>query len=404
MSVIFFLHSRNTLFVRRRTAKEFHCLKHTPANGGRYLVEAVARACDILEAFSGDGEALRLCDITARTGLSKATAFRILYTLEQRGLVEQGERHTYRVRFRPLKRRKYRFGYGAQTSEFAFSRTVSESIEAAALAEGIDLLVLNNRYSAKEAIRNAELFVRAQVDLVIDFQTDEHCAPIVSSKLSEAQIPFIALEIPHPGATYYGANNYRAGTLGGQHLARWAMQHWKGKVDEVLLLELPVAGALPKARLTGTVAALRAHLPSLTDRQIISLDGNGQFERSLEVVRKHLRKSRARYVLVGAINDPSALGALRAFQEAGRVEDCAVMGQNASLEARHEIRTAHSRMIGSVAYFPERYGEGAISLALNILTGKPAPPAVFVKHQLVTRETVDQIYPEDRNLADALPA
>lgn len=373
-----------------------------PSNAGRYVVEAVARACDILEAFTTDSEALRLCDISARTGLSKATAFRILFTLEKRGLVEQGERHTYRLRLRPLNRRKYRFGYGAQSSEFAFSRTVSESIEAAALAEGIDLLVLNNRYSAKEAVRNAELFVRAQVDLVIDFQTDEHCAPIVSSKFSEAQIPFIALEIPHPGATYYGANNYRAGTLGGQCLARWAAQHWHGRVDEVLLLELPVAGALPKARLTGTVAALRANLPSLTDRQIIPLDGNGQFERSLEVVRKHLRKSRSRCVLVGAINDPSALGALRAFQEAGRVDECAVMGQNASLEARSEIRTPGSRLVGSVAYFPERYGEGAISLALNILKGKPTPPAVFVKHQLVTRETVDRIYPGDAGVGERM--
>lgn len=379
-------------------------MKPTPTNAGRYIIEAVSRACDILEAFSSGGEALRLCDITARTGLSKATAFRILFTLEQRGLVEQGERHTYRLRLPTLNRRKYRFGYGAQTSEFAFSRSVSESIEAAALAEGIDLLVLNNRYSAKEAIRNAELFVRAKVDLVIDFQTDEHCAPVVSSKLSEAQIPFIALEIPHPGATYYGANNYRAGTLGGQYLAKWATQHWHGRVDEVLLLELPVAGALPKARLTGTLAALRASLPSFHDQKVVALDGNGQFDRSLEVVRKHLRKSRAKCVLVGAINDPSALGALRAFQEAGRVEECAVMGQNASLEARSEIRTPGSRLIGSVAYFPERYGEGAISLALNIVKGKPTPPAVFVKHQLVTRETVEQIYPRESDLRESLTA
>jgi ribose transport system substrate-binding protein len=379
-------------------------LKPVPAGSSRYIVEAISRACDVLAAFTTDSEALRLCDITARTGISKATAFRILFTLEQRGLVEQGERHTYRLRLRPLNRRKYRFGYGAQSSEFAFSRTVSESIEAAALAEGIDLLVLNNRYSAKTAIRNAELFVRAQVDLVIDFQTDEHCAPIVSSKLSEAQIPFIALEIPHPGATYYGANNYRAGTMGGQYLARWAIQHWQGKVDEVLLLELPVAGALPKSRLTGTVAALRANLPSLTDRQIVPLDGNGQFERSLEVVRKHLRKVRSRRVLVGAINDPSALGAVRAFEEAGRAGECAVMGQNASAEARSEIRTPGSRLIGSVAYFPERYGEAAISLALNILQGKPTPPAVFVRHQLVTRETVNQIYPNDSKLRDAATA
>jgi ribose transport system substrate-binding protein len=50
-------------------------------------------------------------------------------------------------------------------------------------------------------------------------------------------------------------------------------------------------------------------------------------------------------------------------------------------------------MVGSIAYFPERYGEASISLALNILQGKPTPPAVFVKHQLVTRETVDSLYP-----------
>lgn len=370
-------------------------MKPTQTSSPRYLVEAISRACDVLQAFPSNNETLRLCDITQLTGLSKATAFRILFTLEHRGLIEQGEKHTYRLRVRPLNRRKYRFGYGAQTSEFAFSRAVSESIESAALGEAIDLMVLNNCYSAKTAIRNAELFVRAKVDFVIEFQTDEHCAPIVSSKLHEAQIPFIALEIPHPGATYYGANNYRAGTLGGQHLSKWAMQHWKGKVDEVLLLELPVAGPLPQSRIAGTLAALRANLPSLDDRQVVTLNGNGQFERSLEVVRKHLRKSSSQRVLVAAINDPSALGALRAFEEAGRVETCAVMGQNASEEARTEVRKPGSRLVGSVAYFPERYGEAAISLALNILQGKHTPPAIFVKHQLVSKETIDEIYPAE---------
>jgi ribose transport system substrate-binding protein len=32
---------------------------------------------------------------------------------------------------------------------------------------------------------------------------------------------------------------------------------------------------------------------------------------------------------VGAANDPTALGALRAFQEAGRANDCAIVGNNA---------------------------------------------------------------------------
>ena len=40
-------------------------------------------------------------------------------------------------------------------------------------------------------------------------------------------------------------------------------------------------------------------------------------------------ESKARHVLVGSANDTSALGTIRAFEEAGRGSDCAVVGQNA---------------------------------------------------------------------------
>ena len=36
----------------------------------------------------------------------------------------------------------------------------------------------------------------------------------------EANIPFIAIDIPHPGATYFGANNYQAGLLAGRYLGK----------------------------------------------------------------------------------------------------------------------------------------------------------------------------------------
>jgi ribose transport system substrate-binding protein len=125
------------------------------------------------------------------------------------------------------------------------------------------------------------------------------------------------------------------------------------------------------------------------------LDGDGRLGNSFEAMRKHLRMSRARRFLVGAINDPSALGALRAFQEAGRTESCAIMGQNASPEGRAELREPGTRLIGSVAYFPEKYGSEIVNVALDILHRRPVPPAVFVKHQLVTPDNVNHIYPND---------
>ena len=127
----------------------------------------------------------------------------------------------------------------------------------------------------------------------------------------------------------------------------------------------------------------------------MTIDGDGQFKTSLERVRKHLRASRAGRVLVGAANDPSALGAVRAFQEAGRAGSCAIVGQNAEPDARAELREPRTPLVGSVGYFPERYGDGLIRLALDILARRPVPPAVFVKHHIITAENVDHYYPND---------
>ena len=214
----------------------------------------------------------------------------------------------------------------------------------------------------------------------------------------------IAIDIPHPGATYFGANNYQAGLLAGRYLGRSARTRWGGRVDEVLLLELARAGSLVRGRLGGILAGLKETLPEAIDAsRVVTVDGDGQFKVSLERVRKHLRESRAKHVLVGAANDGSALGAARAFEEAGRAATCAIVGQNAEADARAELRQPNTPLIASVAYFPEKYGDGLIRLALDILAHKPVPPAVFVKHQIVTPENVDHLYSNDR-LLGVVPA
>jgi len=120
-----------------------------------------------------------------------------------------------------------------------------------------------------------------------------------------------------------------------------------------------------------------------------------QFKTALEKVRKHIRRSKARYVVVGAANDPSALGATRAFQEAGQAGTCAVVGHNAEPDARAELREPRTPFVASVAFFPERYGDGLIKLAFDILAHRPVPPALFTHHQLVTTANVDHLYPND---------
>jgi ribose transport system substrate-binding protein len=366
-----------------------------------YLVESVVHATQVLGAFAAPGETLRLRDVVERTRFSKGLCFRLLHTLHHCGLLEKVDVNRYRLTCDIRPRKRYRIGYAGQGSGGSFAGEVRAGLQRAAEAAHVELIVVDNRYQPKVALRNAEHLIRENLDLALEFQTDEAIAPEVAALYMEAGIPLIAIDIPHPGATYFGANNYEAGLIGGRFLGRWAKQHWQGQVDEIVLMALARAGALPKMRLTGTLVGLKEIIPALENTRVTYLDGDGIFSQSLEVVRRHLRTNRSRRILVGAINDPSAIGALRAFQEAGRSDVCAIMGQNASPEGRAELRRRGTRLVGSVAYFPEKYGAAIVNVALDILHHRPVPPAVFAKHELVTPENVNHVYPNDELLLAA---
>jgi ribose transport system substrate-binding protein len=321
--------------------------------------------------------------------------FRLLYTLHRCGFVEKAGENQYRLNFEMRPTRRYRIGYAGQGQDSSFPREVLSGLLRAAQEANVELITVDNRYDPRVALRNAAQLAREQVDLVIEFQTDEPVSAAISAIYTKAGIPMIAIDIPHPGATYFGANNYEAGSLAGRHLARWARQQWDGVVEEILLIELGRAGPLPRSRLRGVLAGINEGLRLPDDCRISRLDGDGQFRPTLNLVRKHLRNSASRRILVGAVNDPSALGALYAIEESGRAQDCVVVGQNAEPEARAELRQPRTRLIGSVAFFPEKYGEGLIRLALDLLNRKPTSPAVFTRHLLVTPENVDHLYPND---------
>ena len=167
-----------------------------PATRDPYLVKSVVHASQLLSAFRSSGEALPLREISSRSGLPKSMTFRLLYTLERCGMIEKVGENLYRSHLRPFKQRPYRLGYAAQGTDYQFSKEISTGLQRAAAAQGIELISVDNRYNAKIAQRNADVLVREKVDLVIEFQTDEHVAPIVAAKYREAGIPLIAIEVP----------------------------------------------------------------------------------------------------------------------------------------------------------------------------------------------------------------
>jgi ribose transport system substrate-binding protein len=351
-----------------------------------YLIPILSKALDVLELLEQTNGPISLEDVYQQTRISKTSVYRILKTLVHRGYVAQGQSGQYRLVSRP---RRLRFGFGIQSGEMPFSQAVAESVAAAAASAGVEILQLDNRYDPELAVKNAEEFVRQRVDLVLEFQVEEHVAPHVAHILKKASIPLVAIDVPHPNATYFGVDNFEVGYEAGVLLAQHARNKWKGNADTVLGIGFSEAGSFVQSRVAGAFEAIRERLEQIPAENYIRLEGRGMRQASCVAVSEFLSKSRkGQRILVAASTDSSALGVLDAARQAGREQDLAIAGQDCIPEVLDELRTGNSAIIGSVSHAAETYGPRLMQLGIALLRGHIVPPYNYVRHHVVTPETL----------------
>jgi ribose transport system substrate-binding protein len=368
------------------------CVMASKSSKSGHRLETLSRACSVLRLFPDDRQTLSLTEVMEKSGLERTICFRILHTLEEEGLLRRSDLRRYASNVIVFGGKRFRIGYCSQSQD-SFSNAVGQGLRWAAASSQVDILELNNHYSVKTALRNAAHLVQRRVDLAIEFQTYERIGLKLSRQFESAGIPVIAVEIPQPNAVFLGTDNQRAGILAGKTLLKAAQANWEGGCDEILLLDLDIAGSLPHLRVSSAQSYLRSRLSGLCAEK--HLDTRGEFMRAFELTRRHLQLPTRRKTLVIGINDYAVLGALRAFEEAGRGNYCLAVSHGGGPEARRELRLPNSRLIAAIAFFPEKYGESLLRLALDMLQQRAVPPAVYMPIQVLTRKNVDEFYPHD---------
>jgi ribose transport system substrate-binding protein len=351
----------------------------------------------VLEAVEDAAHPLGVQEIAAATGIQRLAAYRLLCTLEDRGYVARDEAKRYRAMRR---RRKLLIGYAGPLTGNTFREDLAASLQQAAHATGVDVMVLDNGAEDEERVlRNAETLVEARVDVAVFFQPSESLGHMMAARLSEAGRPFITVDRPIAGGVYFGANNYQAGKLAGQALGRFARERWHGRFDRVVLVEGAHTSTNVQARLAGVLVGLRDLVGTVEESKVIHLHGNADREASRSAMAGLLMRedSRAR-LLVSGFNDISAIGVSDAVRAARREKSVAIVGHNAMREGRMAIRAQGSPFIASVAYFPERYGERLVKLACAMAAGETVPPAVYTEHAVLDQGNVDTAYPGEESI------
>ena len=332
---------------------------------------------------------MRLTDIAQAAHVDISTTFRLLRTLEGRGYVLRDKRTK---RFRAcLGYRTYRIGYAQFSSEYPFLQKVRQGLLEAAEKSRVELLVTDNRGTPEGAVKSAAWLIAQKVDFVIQYEFHYRVGPLLAAMFSKAGIPVLAIDIPQPGAIYFGVDNFAVGFKGGEVLARFAKENWSGRLGRILLLEIPASGPVPHLRVLGTLEGIQSVRGKLDEKCVLHRNAKATEVGNYLATRRVLTAMGSReHLLIAAANDTCARGALRAVRETRREQFTAILAQgwgpDPALE--DEIRSPRSPLIGAVAYLPEKYGSQILPIVLRCLNGQPVPPAVYAEHKLITRQDI----------------
>jgi ribose transport system substrate-binding protein len=183
----------------------------------------------------------------------------------------------------PRNGKTYVIGFANLQRGITFCALVEEGIKAEAKAAGVDLVVADNNLDGATALTNAESFINRNVDYVIEFQTDANFGATIMQKMKDADIKVVAIDIPMPGATFFGVNNPRAGFMGGSYLAQAAIAKFgadKVKAGYFIEGELPQSGPIPAMRTGGQVAGFIASVPGFEPSHVLKFDSKNTLEES----------------------------------------------------------------------------------------------------------------------------
>jgi ribose transport system substrate-binding protein len=294
---------------------------------------------------------------------------------------------------------RYKIGFANQSERLPFAIDVRRGLERAAKTAGnVDLILADNQLDGEVALTVADRLIAAGVDLAIEYQIDEKVGGLLMDKFNRAAIPVIAVDIPMVGATYFGVDHYRAGHMAGVALGNWLAQHWHNTFDRLIILEEQRPGAVPAARIQGQLDGLQGIVGQVPASRIVYLDSGNTTEISQANMLEALeRLPDDRRLAIISFNDDAAYGALSAARQVSREAEVVIVGQGADRIVRREISQPHSRLIGSTAYWPEKYGAKLIDVALKILGGVPVPPAVYNEHIFIAQDNIDEYYPDSKD-------
>lgn len=290
-----------------------------------------------------------------------------------------------------------KIGFAEGWAAIPFSYSINKRLYELADELGFEVVYCDNAFDAEKAIACAELIVQQTPDFVIESNWQAGAAPGIMNLFNEAGIPVVSIDVVHPNAIFLGADNYVSGLIGGKAAGEHAMSLGRCEDVSVLVGINPAEGDAANERLSGFTDGVQAVCGALPEDRIHDeLIDAGTTDQALAKTTDWLTAHpEAGFVLASAIDDPRSFGISNALTQAGREGVAVGIGCDEIGVAATRTAAEENNFLGCVAYFPEKYPDFALTIAADLLEGKPVPQEVHLEHVFLGTDTVSDVYPAE---------
>ena len=286
-----------------------------------------------------------------------------------------------------------KIGYISLGDSLPFVKLVSDSIAEQAKIAGVELTACDSQVKSDVALECGQNLGVQGVQGVLNFNLFGDSSPEICQ--AYGSVPTIAIDIHQPPCevTFFGANNVKAGQIGGQGAGEALKAENGCKYDKIVTLESAAAGIVNTDRVQGMLDGFASVCGPLDPAKVIHQEVGGTTQQALDTFNNLLPTlAPGSITLVLSLNDDMALGALAAAKTAGRETDIRIGAQGADPSAWKEI-ACNPVWLADAAYFPEAYGRTLIPAMIDILNGKTVAKEIYTPHIAINKDNIRTVYP-----------
>lgn len=254
-------------------------------------------------------------------------------------------------------------GFSVYDMQYEFFQIMESGTRARASELGYGFSLHDQKSDETEMVTGAINLINSGIDALII----SPCKPEALSSIVEAargaNIPIIINDIGDGGTAHDGiviSNGFEGGQMAADHAVELLTGKEGSRKAAIIKCEPEAVYAIRRGE------GFKQNIVSAGFHVVSEISGHSQSEQGYSIMQD-LLISNPDLVVVFAENDPMAVGAANALQDAGR-GDIIIIGFNNDPEAQDAIKSGI--MAATVAQFPDEMGKLTVNLVDQLLNGR----------------------------------